>query len=64
MDYKRVEWPQRSCRDTVWGEHQAYNCELHDLHEGPCVSFSVRASIQRREAWENTQQTTREDATP
>lgn len=30
----------------------AYICELPDLHLGPCMSQSVRDSMQRRVAWE------------
>lgn len=53
----------RSCREPVWGEHQAYNCELPDLHDGPCMNLSVKASIQRRDAWEDAKkQTAGEDA--
>lgn len=48
----RAAFPERSCRDHVWGEWQGYNCELPDLHKGPCVSWSVRASLQRRYWWE------------
>lgn len=51
----RAEYPQRSCRDHVWGDHQGYNCELPDMHHGPCVSWSVRASLQRRFWWEDSQ---------
>lgn len=57
----RVEWPGRSCRDAVWGEHQAYACGLPDMHRGPCASNSVRASLQRREAWETAQQAPQEE---
>lgn len=57
----RVEWPGRTCRDAVWGEHLAYTCELPDLHAGPCASNSVRASLQRREQWENSQQVPQEE---
>jgi len=63
MEIPKTEWPQRTCRDAVWGPHQAYTCELPDLHLGPCVSLSVRASVQRREAWEKGQQEQREDQT-
>lgn len=55
MEIKKAEWPQRSCRDAVWGKHQAYTCELPDLHRGPCVSLSVKDSVTRREAWESAQ---------
>lgn len=58
MKATKAVFPERSCRDHVWGEHQAYACELPDLHAGPCVSLSVRASIQRREAWETAQEQT------
>lgn len=61
MKFKKVEWPERSCRDAVWGPMQAYSCELPDLHQGPCANQSVVASIQRREAWETSQETAGED---
>lgn len=54
MQIPKVEWPQRSCRDAVWGEHLPYPCELPEEHEGPCASNSVRTSLQRREAWERS----------
>jgi hypothetical protein len=65
MEIPKLVWPQRTCRDAVWGQYQAHNCELADLHEGPCASQSVFASLQRREAWEkarlDAQQAKREE---
>lgn len=61
MEIPKLAWPQRTCRDTVWGQFQAYTCELADLHHGPCASQSVLASLQRREAWEKAQQSEQED---
>jgi hypothetical protein len=61
VEIPKLEWPQRTCRDAVWGEHQAYNCELPDEHHGPCASMSVRPSLQRREAWENARLTAQQD---
>lgn len=58
----RASYPERSCRDHVWGDFQGYNCELPDLHSGPCVSWSVHSSLQRRFWWENAQTTAGEDA--
>lgn len=55
MQIKKAVWPERSCRDAVWGKHQAYPCEIPDLHKGPCVSLSVQDSVKRREAWEEAQ---------
>lgn len=49
---KKAEFPQRTCREPVWGEVQAYSCELPDLHPGPCASYSVKDSVERRNAWE------------
>lgn len=48
---RKAEFPQRTCREPVWGL-QAYSCELPDIHPGPCASLSVRASLERRRAWE------------
>ena len=56
MKIQKAEWPQRSCRDAVWGQHLAYTCELPDLHKGPCVSLSVKDSVTRREMWEKAQE--------
>lgn len=49
---KSAEFPQRTCREPVAGAYQNYNCELPDLHPGPCASFSVLQSVERRDAWE------------
>lgn len=48
---EKAEFPQRTCREPVWGV-QAYACELPDIHPGPCASFSVKSSVERRDAWE------------
>ena len=56
MKIQKAVWPERSCREAVWGRHLAYTCELPDLHRGPCVSLSVQDSVQRREAWESAQE--------
>lgn len=56
MKIQKAEWPQRSCRDAVWGRYQAHACEIPDLHQGPCVSLSVKDSVTRREAWERAQE--------
>jgi hypothetical protein len=55
MKIRKAVWPERSCRDAVWGQWAAYTCELPDLHKGPCVSLSVKDSITRREQWEKDQ---------
>jgi hypothetical protein len=55
MEAQKAEWPQRSCRDAVWGKYQAHACELPDLHQGPCMSYSVKDSVTRRKAWERAQ---------
>lgn len=57
----KANWPQRTCREAVWGSMQAYACELPDMHHGPCASLSVVASGQRRAAWETQQKTAGED---
>lgn len=49
---EKAEFPQRTCREPVAGEYQNYWCEIADLHPGPCASFSVKASVERRDAWE------------
>lgn len=70
MEISKAVWPERSCREPVWGRYQSYACELPDLHRGPCVSLSVKDSVQRREIWEDQQkapegpQTVQEAQTP
>jgi hypothetical protein len=53
MQIQKAVWPERSCREPVWGRYMSYACELPDLHRGPCVSLSVQDSVQRREVWED-----------
>lgn len=49
----KAEFPTRQCKEAVWNEvSNAYPCELPDLHPGPCASFSVASTVQRRDAWE------------
>lgn len=48
-----AEYPQKKCREGVFNVHsQAHPCELPVLHPGPCASFSVKESVQRRDVWE------------
>lgn len=50
---KIADYPQRKCREAVWNDvGMAHNCELPNLHTGPCASSSVAASVTRRDAWE------------
>jgi hypothetical protein len=49
---KKAEYPQRSCRWPVQGDHQDYNCEIFEHHTGPHASFSVPRSVTVRDAWE------------
>ena len=49
---KLAEYPERTCREPVAGEYLMYNCELAELHPGPCASYSSKASVVAREAWE------------
>jgi len=49
---KKAEYPQRMCREPVQGGAQDYWCELPEGHAGPPASFSVQASVARRDAWE------------
>lgn len=53
MAMQKAEYPQRQCKETVWSEvANPYPCELVDLHPGPHASFSVKAAVAAREAWE------------
>lgn len=56
VESPKAEWPQRSCRDPVWGRYSAHSCELPDLHTGPCMSLSVKDSVTRRGQWERAQE--------
>ena len=48
-----AEYPERRCREAVFNDAgMAYSCEVVDLHPGPCASFSVLASVERREQYE------------
>lgn len=51
---KRALYPQRTCREPMEGSDPllTHNCELPDVHPGPCASYSIAESIQRRDAWE------------
>ena len=49
---RKAEYPQRTCRRPVQGDHQNYSCELFDLHAGPCASYSVPRTVEARDAWE------------
>lgn len=50
---KPAEYPERTCREPVSGEYLVYSCELAELHPGPCASYSAKASVTAREAWEH-----------
>ncbi len=64
MEIQKAVWPERSCREPVWGRYTAYTCELPDLHRGPCVSLSVQDSVKRREVWEAQQEAPSGPETP
>jgi hypothetical protein len=52
---KKAQYPQRSCRLAVQGRHHDHPCEIagaEGAHPGPCASFSVKASVEKRDAWE------------
>jgi hypothetical protein len=49
---KKAEYPQRSCRMHVPGQHQDYLCEIFEHHAGPCANASVPHSVTQRDAWE------------
>lgn len=52
---KPAEYPERTCREPVASELLMYSCELADLHEGPCASYSSAQSVRARESWERRQ---------
>lgn len=48
-----AEYPLKKCREGLYNAHgMAYTCELVVLHPGPCASFSVKDSVERRDKWE------------
>lgn len=50
---QKAEYPARMCKQAVWSVGDAAHlCELPDLHPGPCASFSVSATVERRDKWE------------
>jgi hypothetical protein len=50
---ENAEYPQKACREAVYNDHgMGYTCELPEVHPGPCASFSVRRSVEQRDAWE------------
>lgn len=50
---RKAEYPQRSCRLPVAGEHSDFPCEVAgEWHAGPHASYSVPGSVQRRDEWE------------
>lgn len=57
---RSVEWPGRKCRQVIYKGDQPYNCEVEDMHPGPCASFSDAASHERRDAWEKANPTWRD----
>ena len=49
-----AEYPQKKCREAVFNDSgMGYTCELPLMHPGPCASFSVSASVTRRNHWED-----------
>ena len=49
---KTAEYPDKTCREPVLGEHNNYWCELPLNHPGPCASFSVTNSVKIRDTYE------------
>lgn len=49
---EKAQYPQRSCRRPVPGDHMDYTCEIVEHHPGPDASFSVPRSVVARDKWE------------
>lgn len=49
---RKAEFPERSCREHVYGELTADVCDVRENHRGPCAAYGVPESVQAREAWE------------
>lgn len=48
-----VEYPQKKCREPLFNSSgMGYTCDVVLMHPGPCASFSVKTSVERRDAWE------------
>ncbi len=45
-------FPERTCRARVQGEYQDCSCEVAEGHKGPCASYSLPESVERRQDWE------------
>lgn len=51
---KKVEYPERTCREPFFQGHMCYGCDLVQYHYGPCASFSSAESVSIRESWEES----------
>lgn len=50
---EKATYPEKTCREPVFNQHSmAYSCDLVLLHPGPCASFSVKDTVDRRDDWE------------
>jgi hypothetical protein len=57
-----AEYPLKKCREAIYNDHgMAYTCELVALHPGPCASLSIQRTVERRDAWETSNPTWREN---
>lgn len=58
----RAEYPEKSCREAVFNDiGMGYCCELVLAHPGPCANFSVKQSVDVRDAWERVHEDWRKD---
>jgi hypothetical protein len=60
---KPAEYPEKTCREGVAGEHNNYWCELPLNHPGPCASFSSAISVKARDVYEQANPEWREKMT-
>lgn len=50
---KPVTFPDRSCREHVYGDnYQADVCGVVLGHPGPCASLAIPRSVELRDEWE------------
>lgn len=49
---KIAEYPQRTCRETIWNGDIAHACELFLGHAGPDATSRWPESVRLRDEWE------------
>jgi hypothetical protein len=59
---QKAEYPEKACREGLMSETGiGYNCELPLMHAGPCASFSIKSTVERRDRYEEANPAWREN---